>query len=209
LPEPESREFDAPETPAIAPFPAWANTVTRVVGWSVLFLVIGVPAVLMGWVRSPWTTLEGERVDQPIAFDHRHHVRDDGIDCRYCHYDAERSAHAGIPDTSLCMGCHAQVWKDSPLLEPVRRSWFENRPIRWRHVTLLPDFVYFDHHAHVQNGVPCESCHGRVDLMASVYQATPMDMGFCLDCHRNPANHFHVPAGLEVHPPTHCSGCHR
>jgi hypothetical protein len=185
----------------------------------------------MAWVRSPLHTGQYERVDQPVAFDHRHHVRDDGVDCRYCHYDVARSRHAGMPETALCMGCHGQIWTDSPMLEPVRRSWSSGMPIHYRRVNLLPDFVYFDHSIHVAKGVGCETCHGRVDLMGNVYAATPMSMDWCLDCHRSPAEHLRSPASvavmgyeppepqerigarlvkeLSVSPPVNCSGCHR
>jgi hypothetical protein len=187
--------------------------------------------LLMAWVRSPLSTGQGEPVDQPVAFDHRHHVRDDGIDCRYCHYDVARSRFAGLPETDLCMGCHGQIWANSPPLEPVRNSAFAERPIHWRRVTLLPDFVYFDHAIHVTKGVGCESCHGRVDLMAKVYAAAPVNMGWCLDCHRHPERHLRPPESVTVQgyepaepqevlgprlvkeqrvsPPVHCTGCHR
>jgi hypothetical protein len=214
-----------------APFPRWANSATRAGIWGALAFVIGGPCFLIGWARSPLETKQQERVDQPVSFDHRHHVRDDGIACRYCHYDVERSPRAGLPETELCMGCHAQVWTTSPMLEPVRRSFFAQKPIRWRQVNLLPDFVYFNHAIHVAKGVGCESCHGRIDLMANVYQAESLQMNFCLDCHRHPEEKLRPPEfvtamgyvppepqevlgarlvrELSVHPPVNCSGCHR
>jgi hypothetical protein len=213
------------------PFPRWANSATRAGLWSLLVVLVGAPCFLMAWVRSPLHTGQYDRVDQPVQFDHRHHVRDDGIDCRYCHYDVTRSRFAGVPETELCMGCHSQIWNESAMLEPVRKSFFERRPLRWRRVTALPDFVYFDHSIHVAKGVGCESCHGRVDLMGVVYAAENVQMGFCLDCHRNPAAHVRPPEDVTVmgyvpsepqevlgkrlvqehriNPPVHCSGCHR
>lgn len=168
---------------------------------------------------------------QPIQFDHRHHVVDDGIDCLYCHFDAQRSPTAGVPATELCMNCHAQIWTDSPLLRPVRQSYFDGIPIHWQRVYRLPDFVFFNHAAHVQQGVGCESCHGRVDQMANVYQANSLHMQWCLDCHREPWRHLRAPEDVTVMgyeakepqevigkrlqrqrgvaPPTYCSGCHR
>lgn len=167
-------------------FPPWTNTVARLG----VFLLVGVPialvAFLMALVRTPYVLEYGEPLEQPIAFDHRHHVRDDEVDCRFCHFLVERSPHAGVPPTSLCMGCHNQIWSDSSLLRPLRESAFSGEPIRWRRVYQLPDFVRFDHAAHVTRGVGCSSCHGRVDLMASVYRAVPTTMAWCLDCHRNP-----------------------
>ena len=224
-------EDSAPKSPSRAPFPRWSNQATKLGMWSGLALLVGAPAFLMAWVRSPLATGQYERVDQPVQFDHRHHVRDDGIECRYCHYDVARSRTAGMPETELCMGCHAQVWTQSPLLEPVRRSFYEKTPIHWKRVNLLPDFVYFDHSIHVAKGVGCESCHGRVDLMGNVYAATTMQMGFCLDCHRDPKSYVRPPEdvtvmgyapaepqavvgarvvkSLSIAPPLHCSGCHR
>jgi hypothetical protein len=129
-------------------------------------------------------------VQQPVPFDHRHHVRDDGIDCLYCHYEAPRSKFAGVPPTSVCMGCHGQVWQESDRLAPLRASWFDGEPLHWRHVHRLPDFVYFDRSAHVGHGVGCVECHGRVDQMAAVYAVAPLTMQWCLDCHRDPDPHL-------------------
>lgn len=144
----------------------------------------------MLFVRTPYVTNEGTPVVQPVMFDHRHHVRDDLIDCLYCHYTAETSAYASVPPTELCMNCHSQIWTASPLLAPVRESFFSGRPIDWKRVHKLPDHVYFDHSIHVAKGVGCVSCHGRVDEMAQVARAAPLTMGWCLDCHRNPEPHL-------------------
>jgi hypothetical protein len=140
----------------------------------------------MIYVRSPYARGMQDPIEQPLQFDHRHHTRDEGIDCRYCHNTVDRSPHASIPPTQLCLNCHSQVWNKSPLLEPVRQSFFENKPLTWRRVYRVPDFVYFNHSIHVNKGVGCVSCHGRVDQMAAVEKATPLTMGWCLDCHRNP-----------------------
>lgn len=226
--EPEARE---PRAAVKAPFPRWMNSASSAGFWSLLVLAVGAPCFLMAWVRSPLHTGQFERVDQPVQFDHRHHVRDDGIECRYCHYDVSRAPFAGVPDTGLCMGCHAQVWNHSPMLDPVRKSWFSGRPMKWMRVNQVPDFVYFDHSIHVAKGVGCETCHGRVDLMGMVYQENTLQMGWCLDCHRNPAAHVRPPKDvtvmgyvpeepqavlgarlvkeLAIAPPVHCTGCHR
>jgi hypothetical protein len=164
-------------------FPRWTNTAY---GLSLAALA-GLPLTgLVGsmiYVRTPWNTGQWEAVDQPVQFDHRHHVIDDGIDCLYCHQGAETSDYAGVPETEVCMGCHAQVWNESPLLEPVRRSYFSGRAIPWNRVHDLPDFVYFSHAVHVQRGIGCVACHGRVDRMARVYENQALTMGFCLGCH--------------------------
>jgi hypothetical protein len=159
-----------------------------------------------------------------VKFDHRNHVRDDGIDCIYCHSTAETSKNAGIPSTATCMGCHAQVWTASPELAPVQDSWFRGEPLRWSRVSTLPDFVFFDHSIHVNKGVGCVECHGRVDLMPQVYAAKPLTMRWCLDCHRDPARHVRPLARItdmewepgrnaapvpSVRSITHCTACHR
>ncbi len=158
-------------------------------------------------------------------------MRDDGIDCLYCHYEATRSKYAGVPPTAVCMNCHSQIWQESARLAPVRESWFQDRPMRWRRVHQLPQFVYFDHSAHVSHGVGCVECHGRVDLMGEVYAVAPLTMQWCVDCHRDPAPYLRpkseitrmswVPDGprreigdaivreLHVDPPVSCTGCHR
>ncbi len=169
-----------------APLPRGANAAMR---WGILLLALFVPAVplaLMGWVRTPYVTGQSSPLEQPVPFDHRHHVVDDGIDCRYCHDLVERSPVAGVPSADRCMNCHSQVWNESPLLETVRESYYSGRPIAWARVHRLPDFVFFDHSIHVHKGVGCETCHGRVDRMARVYQAAPLTMGWCLSCHRDP-----------------------
>lgn len=166
-------------------FPRWSNTAFRLA----LVALFGVALIgltgAMVYVRTPWNTGEDDAVDQPVQFDHRHHVIDDEIDCIYCHTGAETSGYAGVPATDVCMGCHAQIWNESPLLETVRRSYFSGQAIPWNRVHDLPDFVYFNHAVHVQRGVGCVACHGRVDRMARVYETRDLSMGFCLDCHRD------------------------
>jgi hypothetical protein len=208
-----------------------ANQVVRavlIIGGAIIVLLIVAPMV---WVRTPHVTGQGNPVQQPVLFDHRHHVVDDGIDCRYCHATVDRSPSAGLPSTARCMGCHGQIWNASPLLERVRTSYFTGEPIRWVRVHNLPDFVYFDHSVHVTHGIGCESCHGRVDQMASVYQVAPLTMGWCLDCHRNPEPHLRPRSAItamgwqptgdraalaaelertyDVRRLTYCSTCHR
>jgi len=150
-------------------------------GLGVLFVV------LEFYVRSPYVTEVGRPVDQPIPFSHKHHVADDGIDCRYCHTTVETSSFAGVPATQVCMNCHAEIWAQSPVLQPVRQSFATGQPIQWNRVHNLPDFVYFDHSIHVQKGIGCSTCHGRVDDMALTFKTQSMQMGFCLDCHDDPA----------------------
>lgn len=210
------------------PLPRWSDSAFWLVLACVLLVVFGIPALLMAWVRTPDQRDVGIAFEQPIEFDHRHHVRDDGIRCLYCHYESEVGPTAGVPSTELCMGCHNQIWNESPQTLPIRASWDLSQPIRWRRVTSLPDFTYFNHSAHVNRGVGCESCHGRVDTMASVFKVERMHMQWCLDCHRNPTPHLRPPElvdtmgyvpdpetgrriaeELNIAPPTTCTGCHR
>jgi hypothetical protein len=121
-----------------------------------------------------------------VPFSHEHHVSGLGLDCRYCHLSVEKSAFAGIPPTQICMGCHSQIWKDSPMLEPVRASYRTGKPLEWTRVHDLPDFVYFNHSIHIAKGVGCESCHGRVDQMPLMRKVKTLQMEFCLECHREP-----------------------
>jgi len=180
------------------------------------------------WRESAYQKV-GEPVAQPIPFSHKHHAADDGIDCRYCHTTVEKAASAGIPPSKTCMNCHSQIWSNSPYLEPVRASYRDDEPLRWTRVHDLPDYVYFNHSAHVTRGVGCESCHGRIDQMVKVWQAKPLTMAWCVDCHRNPTPNLREPANvtvmgyqprdggegqrvkdrLKINPPTDCTTCHR
>ena len=211
-------------------FPRWSDTAFRL---ALIGLVIAGTTAIAGpmiFMRTPYNTGQHYSVDQPVQFDHRHHVKDDGIDCRYCHRDVERSAWAGVPSTDVCMGCHNQVWRDSPMLEPVRRAWFSGQPIPWNRVHQLPQFVYFDHSVHVNHGIGCVSCHSRVDGMALTEQGQPLTMGWCLSCHRSPERNLRPLdkiTDLNWQPPSdpaygkqlanqygtrkldHCTACHR
>jgi hypothetical protein len=113
-------------------------------------------------------------------------VGDDGIDCRYCHSSVDKGPFAGMPSTQVCMTCHSQLWSDSPELLPVRESFRTGQPLEWKRVHDLPDFVHFNHGIHVQKGVSCVSCHGRVDDMPLVWKENSLIMKWCIDCHRNP-----------------------
>ena len=136
--------------------------------------------------RSSYLTGRYLEKQQPVQFSHKHHVGDDGIDCRYCHQTVETTATAGMPATQTCMNCHSQLWADSPYLEPVRASFRENKPIQWERVHDLPEYVYFNHSIHVAKGVGCSTCHGQIDAMPAVYQENTLQMEWCLACHREP-----------------------
>src|SRR5687767_11569889 len=164
-----------------------ANTLSKLSLAGLLITVGSLIFLAMVLARSSYVTRAQEYVQQPVQFSHLHHVTDDGIDCRYCHTSVETSSFAGIPSTETCMNCHSQIWANSPALEPVRESFRTGKPIEWQRVHRVPDFVYFNHSIHVNKGVGCVECHGRVDLMPQVYKAESLQMGWCVDCHRDPA----------------------
>ncbi len=136
--------------------------------------------------RSSYLTGRYLEKQQPVQFSHKHHVGDDGIDCRYCHTSVETSASAGIPPTQTCMNCHNQLYADQEYLEPVRASFRDNKPLKWERVHDLPGYAYFNHSIHVAKGVGCSTCHGQIDEMPAVYQENTLQMEWCLSCHRNP-----------------------
>lgn len=154
-----------------------------------VLLIVGL--FLLGkFPRTSYISRVGETRQQPIQFSHKHHVGDDGIDCRYCHISVEKSASAGIPATEICLNCHRQIWINSPMLAPVHESARTGMPLRWVRVHDLPDYVYFDHSIHIQKGIGCSTCHGRVDEMPLVRLVAPLVMEWCLDCHRHPERHI-------------------
>jgi len=161
------------------------NFISRFSLFSGIFLAgLGLTAVL-GLARSPYFKRQYISRTQPVQFSHKHHVGDDGIDCRYCHTGVETSATAGVPPTKTCMTCHSALFSDSGYLEPVRESYRTDTSIEWVKVHRLADYVYFNHSIHVNKGVGCSTCHGRMDQMPLVFQANTLLMEWCLDCHRN------------------------
>lgn len=163
-----------------------SNTIARatVVGLVLLIILSGWALHAVFW--SPIITGVNIPREQPVMFSHEHHYSGLGIDCRYCHTSVENSSFAGIPPTETCMTCHSQVWTDAPILEPVRQSLARRQPLTWNRVHDLPDFVFFEHSIHVQKGVGCSTCHGRVDQMPLVWKDQTLYMKWCLDCHREP-----------------------
>jgi Cytochrome c7 and related cytochrome c/Class III cytochrome C family len=211
-----------------------ANLIAR---FSVLALVV-LANLALGVVllvaRSPYITNERVTRVQPVQFSHKHHVGDDGIDCRYCHTSVETSAYAGIPPTKTCMNCHSVLFNNADYLEPVRASYRTDESIQWVKVHRLADYVYFNHSIHINKGIGCSTCHGSVNEMPLVFQASPLNMQWCLDCHRDPAKNvrprdqvfnmqWKAPANQEeigeklvaeykirkVNELTSCSTCHR
>jgi hypothetical protein len=211
-------------------FPRSANRAPLILA---LFALV-VPAAAVGGVWywfSPRFTDVGYRPVQPVPYSHRLHAGELRIDCRYCHASVEFSAIANVPPTQVCMNCHRVVKVDSAALEPIRQSAKTGAPMRWVRVHKLPEYAYFDHHAHVRSGVGCVTCHGHIEEEDVVQQAEPLSMGWCLDCHRNPQPNLRPVSEITnmtwkpakdpaararqlaslrpVRPPVECSGCHR
>jgi hypothetical protein len=166
------------------------NTLSKISILSAAFVAVALVGIFTIIDRAGYTTRKGVTMKQPIPFSHQHHVAGLGIDCRYCHTSVEVSATAGIPPTATCYNCHKLIWKDSPMLEPVRASFKTGEPIHWTKVHDLPDFAYFNHSIHVAKGVGCAECHGRVDKMALMRSEHALQMRWCLECHRNPEPHL-------------------
>ena len=158
---------------------------------AMLVLLLAVAGLIAAgeWRERSYQALR-QPVAQPIPFSHKHHVGDDGIDCRYCHTQVETSRNAGLPGSSICLTCHSQLYTDAAVLQPLRESARTGQPIAWRRVHTLPDFVFFDHSVHVAKGVACVECHGRVDQMPLTWRAQPLQMQWCLGCHRKPEPHL-------------------
>jgi hypothetical protein len=214
-------------------FPKWTNLILPgaiVIGAIVPPYVI----LLVAYGFSPKTTDVGYRPIQPVPFSHEVHAGQLGMDCRYCHNTVEFAAKAAIPPTQTCMNCHTQIHKDSSKLSVLRDSYETGMPVNWIRVHDLPDFVYFNHAAHVARGVSCVECHGRIDKMEVVSQQEPLSMGWCLECHRSPDDILRDPSEVtnlgwtfpgpvdeqaayaaylkeqnRIHPSQDCSSCHR
>ena len=168
-------------------FRPYADTVARAILLAVLVMPFAGVAFAYWVSRSEYVTDQSTTLDQPVPFSHKHHVGGLGLDCRYCHAGVETSAVASVPPTNTCMTCHSQLYTQTAILAPVRTSLAEGHPIHWSKVNKLPDYVYFDHSIHIAKGVGCSTCHGAVDHMPLIRQTAPLTMGWCLDCHRDPA----------------------
>jgi len=210
-------------------FPPWIDRARPLAG-ALLVLVPAYLLALLYYGGSPRTTDVGYAPVQPVPYSHALHAGELGIDCRYCHVNVETAAHALVPPTQTCMNCHARVAPQSTKLLLVQESAATGKAIPWVRVHDLPDYVYFNHSAHVARGVGCVSCHGRVDRMERVTQVERLSMGWCLECHRNPEPHLRPQDAItkmdwtpgndpsvgariakqnNIQPSTDCSTCHR
>ena len=211
-------------------FPRWTNELPlRVAAGSVV--AIGLVVGGIWYYFSPSYTDVGYQPVQPVAYSHKLHAGELGINCLYCHSTVDRGPVAVVPPTQVCMNCHRVVKRDADSLAVVRESESNGRPINWVRVHNLPGFAFFDHRPHIRAGVGCSTCHGRIDEMDVVAQAQPLSMGWCLDCHRNPDPYLRpehevttmdwspprdqlqlaalIKSEKQLRPPLDCTGCHR
>lgn len=175
-------------------FPRWANYLLPLIIIGVVGGALYVP-VVVGYGFSPKSTLVGYQPNQPIPYSHELHAGQLGIDCRFCHTTVENNTYAAIPHTQVCITCHNPdagngVKKGSEKLQPLYDSYKSGLPVEWLKVHDLPDYAFFNHSAHVNKGIGCVSCHGRVDKMEVVWHDQPLSMSWCLDCHREPEKHL-------------------
>ncbi len=210
-------------------FPRSLNKLPQIVAGASVMGLVGATFGIW-YFFSPYWTQVGYTPKQPVPYSHRLHAGQLGMDCRYCHVNVERSAHAMVPPTETCMNCHQVVKTDSAALQPIRDSWASGEPVKWTKVHKVADYAYFDHSVHVTAGVGCVQCHGRIDQMEVVRQSKPLSMGWCLECHRDvkakqgdsqyigPVSEVtnlayvhtvHVDPPRTLNPPENCGGCHR
>jgi hypothetical protein len=198
-----------------------------------IFVLGSVATAAVTYYSTPKYLRVGYQPIQPVPFDHSLHAGQLGMDCRYCHTSVEKSGTSGVPPAQTCMNCHSVIKSQSPLLEPVRKSYETGEPVPWVKIHQAPDYVYFNHSVHVNRGISCVECHGKVNEMQVVWHDKSHSMGFCLDCHRAPEKFIREPkdvfnlnsktlaeqgrleeahkfiADWKVKPPQSCSGCHR
>ena len=213
-------------------FPRWVNTIPLKV---IAALALTATSIIAGitYYFTPKYARVGYQPTQPVAFDHSLHVGQLGMDCRYCHTDVDKAAHSNVPSTNTCMNCHSLIKTDSPKLRPIRDSFASGEPVEWVQIHKTPDYVYFNHAAHVNRGVSCVHCHGQVNEMEVVHHEKSLSMAFCLECHREPERFIRPVEDVynldwsagdssdqkaqgeelvhdwNVNPPLSCSGCHR
>jgi hypothetical protein len=213
-------------------FPKWFNRLPLQL-LLYLFVLGGTVTAGVTYYCTPKYLRVGYAPVQPVPYDHSLHAGQLGIDCRYCHSNVDQSGFANIPTAQTCMNCHQLVKPQSPLLAVVRASYESGEPVPWVQIHKTPDYVYFNHAIHVNRGVSCVECHGKVNEMLVVYHAESLSMKFCLNCHRNPGPYLRAPADVynlesptlaaqgraaeaarfihdrKLVPPQSCSGCHR
>ena len=211
-------------------FPKGFDTNLRL-GIAGAVVMLGAVGAVAAYLLHPKQLDTGYQPEQPVPYSHKLHAGNLGLDCTYCHATVDKSSYAAIPATETCMNCHHRVKDKSPKLQMIRDSYATGQPVPWVKVHRLPDYVYFNHQAHISAGVSCVTCHGRIDQMQEVMQVNTLNMAWCLDCHRNPAPNVRpaqfvtkldwqpdidaaelgrkIIAEKGINPPQTCSGCHR
>jgi hypothetical protein len=208
-----------------------SNTIARVTIYGAVILIALLGSAVGVVNMTSYVTEVDNPQPQPIPFSHKHHAGELGLDCRYCHTSVEVSSSAGMPATQVCMTCHSQIWTNAAMLEPVRTSYRDSKPIAWTRVNAVPDFVYFNHSIHAAKGVGCTTCHGPIGEMNITWRAQTLYMRWCLDCHNAPEKYLrprsevfnafyqapkdqlalgqHLMKEYKVQRLTNCSTCHR
>ena len=199
-------------------FPKGIDKIKPVIFLTAGFTVLAI-SIIVNFYFTDENLVVGYRPEQPIPFSHKLHAGEMGMDCRYCHMNVEKSPHASVPPSETCWNCHSKVKTNSPklqLLASIQKDTVKQKitidhkfdgkapktievevenpnkgdAIPWVRVHKLPEYAYFDHSVHINAGVSCVECHGRVDQMEVVEQKKSLTMGFCLDCHKNPDDHI-------------------
>lgn len=135
---------------------------------------------------------EGYSPEQPFAFSHKIHAGINEIPCGYCHVSPGEGPHSSVPSINTCMNCHSQVATSSAAIQDLMKHWEEGRPVEWVKVHNLPDHVRFSHTPHIQRGLDCTECHGQVNSMDRLEVTVPFNMGWCVDCHRQPEHNASI-----------------
>ena len=215
-------------------FAPGADAIFRLYIFTVFGGLLVISVALIAYANSDYIGGVGIAPPQPVPFSHKHHSGELGLDCRNCHQQVTENQTSGLPPTHTCMTCHSQIWTGSDMLKPVRDSLADNEPLQWARVNRLPNYVYFNHSAHITSGVGCSTCHGQVNEMQLTYRAQSFTMQWCIECHREPQSRLRPAAqvwNMEWTPPanqaeigaelarlhkvpgpewmTQCSTCHR
>lgn len=142
-------------------------------------------------------TAAGGQEPPPVQFSHQKHAGENQIGCGVCHPYARHSPNAGLAPASVCMGCHKFTAKDKPDIQKLAAGFAAGRALTWVRNHRVPDHVYFSHERHLAKGLDCKECHGDVAAMQLNHQVHALQMGFCIDCHR------------ERQVTTDCLACHK
>jgi mono/diheme cytochrome c family protein len=175
-------------------FLPWLKDLNPTIATLVIVLIVGVigGGAYFKFANEEIGVQQGYAPTQPIAFDHSIHAGEYKIDCQFCHSSASFSKQATVPSLNTCMNCHKSIdaaakynGEVSPEIQKIRTAYKDNTPIRWVRIHNLPDHVYFNHSQHVTVGkLECQTCHGPIETMKKVEQFSSLQMGWCVNCHR-------------------------